>query len=192
MPPIARFCVALSAGLACGAVSVSNFAVTSPALARDAAAPRKFAAYITGYSYWDNTPAGSASISRPVVHATAGGQGTYADPITLAVGHSIVAGTETLDVPAGTRFYLARLKRYAIVEDTCGDGPTPQTRPCHTGYSGHLWFDIYVDGRRSTAAMAQACMDRITAVQTVIMNPPPNLPVTAGPLTESGCRTSAG
>jgi hypothetical protein len=153
---------------------------------------RTLTAYVTGYSYWDNTPPGSAEISKPVVHARAGGRGTYSDPITLAVGHAIVGGRETLDVPAGTRFYLSGLKKYAIVEDTCGDGPTPQNEPCHTGHAGHAWFDLYVDGSRSTSAEAHACANRITALRTVIMNPPPNLPVVPGGLTESGCKNSAG
>src|SRR5262245_24304576 len=41
-------------------------------------------ANITGYSYFDNTPAGSSLISHPVLHRYAGGSGSYADPITLA------------------------------------------------------------------------------------------------------------
>ncbi len=145
-------------------------------------------AYITGYSYWDNTPPGSAEIARPVVHRLAGGKGSYSDPITLAVGHSIANGRQTLDVPAGTRIYLKRLRKYAIVEDVCGDGPRPQTGPCHTGHRGHPWFDIYVGGAGSTAGRAQACMNRITALQTVIIHPRKDLPVVAGALTESGCR----
>src|SRR5215216_6526313 len=55
-------------------------------------------AYLTGYTWWDNTPAGSAAIAHPVLHATAGGVGTYADPIT--VGYTS-AGP---DIPYGTRF----------------------------------------------------------------------------------------
>src|SRR5262249_39093747 len=42
-----------------------------------------FTAYITGYGWPDNTPP-SANISNPVVHQSAGGTGTYADPITIA------------------------------------------------------------------------------------------------------------
>src|SRR5512135_1310636 len=39
-------------------------------------------AYTTGYTWFDNTPPGSGEISHPVLHAKAGGTGTYADPIT--------------------------------------------------------------------------------------------------------------
>jgi hypothetical protein len=91
-------------------------------------------AYTTGYDYWDNTPAGSAIISDPILHKRAGGTGTYADPITLAVGHSIIGGKDILDYPAGTKFYIPNLRRYFIVEDTCGDGPSPQTEECHIGF----------------------------------------------------------
>ena len=107
-------------------------------------APREFRAFLTGYSYWDNTPPGSAAIARPVIHKLAGGTGTYADPITLAVGHRIDRGRQTLDYPAGTRFYFPRIQKYAIVEDVCGDGPTPQNGPCFVGHKGYPWLDIYV------------------------------------------------
>ena len=43
-------------------------------------------AFITGYTWWDNSPPGSAQIARPVLHQRAGGNGTYSDPITVAVG----------------------------------------------------------------------------------------------------------
>ncbi len=144
------------------------------------------AAYVTGYSYWDNTPPGSGDISNPVVHTNAGGTGTYADPITLAVGHSITNGKDVLDYPEGTRFYLPYLQKYAIVEDTCGDGRTPQNGPCHTGYKGYPWIDIYVDGKASRSS-ADSCMDKITGVHAVIKDPVSTYPVSIGSITEAGC-----
>lgn len=149
--------------------------------------PQRFTAYITGYSYWDNTPPGSDAIARPVVHTAAGGQGTYDDPITLAVGFSMVDGTAQMDVPAGTLFYIERLQKYAVVEDFCGSDTDPQNGPCHVGHAGYPWYDIYVGGRSLTAESAGACAEKITAVQTVIMNPAPNLPVTPGEVTVSHC-----
>ena len=146
-------------------------------------------AYVTGYSYWDNTPAGSSQISNPVIHKTAGGTGTYSDPITLAVGHSIINGKDILDYPAGTKFYLPYLKKYTIVEDTCGDGSTPQNGPCHTGYQGHVWIDLYVDGSNVSSAVANACMDNITDVHSIIENPGANYPVVVGSVTGSNCKT---
>jgi hypothetical protein len=148
-----------------------------------------FEAYITGYSYWDNTPPGSGDISNPVLHDNAGGTGTYADPITLAVGHSIVGGKDILDYPEGTKFYLPYLKKYAIVEDTCGDGRTPQNGPCHTGYQGHAWLDLYVGGQGASRSSSDSCMSRLTGVHSVIKDPAANYPVSAGSLTEAGCKT---
>ena len=150
---------------------------------------QQFSVYLTGYSFWDNTPPGSAAIAKPVIRQRAGGTGTHKDPITLAVGHSFATGRQVLDFPPGTRFYFPALRRYAIVEDVCGDGNSPQNGPCHTGHKGLPWIDIYVDGRKSGRGAANACMNRITGIHDVIVNPPANLPVQRGALTESGCST---
>jgi hypothetical protein len=139
-------------------------------------------AYLTGYSYFDNTPPGSASISNPVLHAVAGGTGTYADPITLAVGHSLTGGRDILDWRAGARFYVPNLRRYFIVEDTCGDGPDPQAGPCHVGYpaAATTWLDLWVGGKGGTTSGSNACMDAITGVWSVVINPPPGLATVSG------------
>jgi len=148
-----------------------------------------FNAYITGYSYYDNTPPGSPDISNPIIHSSAGGKGTYADPITLAVGHSILNGKDILDFPAGTKFYMPYLKRYFIVEDTCGDGPTPQNGPCHKGYpsTAKAWLDAYV-GKGSSQSASDSCMDMITNVHSVIQNPASTYPVVSGEIA-SNCST---
>lgn len=157
----------------------------------DAASDRSVQFYLTGYSWWDNTPAGSSTISDPVIHRTAGGVGTYADPITLAVGHSITAAGDVLDYPAGTRMYIPNLRRYVIVEDTCGDGSTPQNGPCHTGYrtsSGRVpWIDVYVGGEGTSRRLSDACMDAITGVTRVILNPAKDYLVAAGPISDGRC-----
>jgi len=157
-------------------------------MAASGTAERSFKAYLTGYSYWDNTPPGSADISKPVVHARAGGVGTFDDPITIAVGHAIRGGRQFLDYPPGTRFYISSLRKYAVVEDVCGDGPTPQNGPCHTGHQGLPWLDIYVDGAHVGRSAAQKCANRITAVHVLIEHPDPGYPVAAGAISESGCR----
>jgi hypothetical protein len=104
------------------------------------------------------------------------------------VGHSIVNGHQTLDYPEGTRFYLPRLNKYAIVEDVCGDGPTPQGGPCHTGHKGHPWLDIWIGGKDVSPQESDACARRITAVQTAIINPPRDLPVQEGEIAMGGCK----
>ena len=149
---------------------------------------QRMTAYLTGYSYWDNTPPGSAAISKPVIHNRAGGTGTYANPITIAVGHTIIGSRQTLDYAPGTRFYIERLRKYAIVEDVCGDGNTPQAGPCHTGYQGRPWLDLYIGGARADSSVTNACARNITALQTIIMNPSRDYPVHAGEVTDSGCQ----
>jgi len=149
---------------------------------------QRMTAYLTGYSYWDNTPPGSAAISKPVIHNRAGGTGTYANPITIAVGHTIIGRRQTLDYAPGTRFYIERLRKYAIVEDVCGDGNTPQAGPCHTGYQGHPWLDLYIGGARADSSVTNACARNITALQTIIINPGRDYPVHAGEVTDSGCQ----
>lgn len=148
--------------------------------------------YLTGYSFWDNTPPKSRAISHPVIHDLAGGTGTYKDPITVAVGHRIDDGTQTLDFPQGTRFYLPRLEKYAIVEDVCGDGPTPQLIPCHIGHKGAPWIDLYVGGETSRKGAVDDCMALITALQKVVINPRRDYPVVVGSVMDSICEPDGG
>lgn len=148
--------------------------------------------YVTGYSYWDNTPPGSSEISHPRVHNVAGGAGTYADPITVAVGHDLSSGSDVLDWPAGTRFYLPYLQRYFIVEDTCGDGSAPENGPCHTDYPSPAltWLDLWVGGQNADREASDSCMSQITGVHTVIRNPGSGYRVTRGEVTDN-CATHA-
>lgn len=167
-------------------------AVTNAPLAAERVSGNRqsFTAYITGYSYWDNTPPGSAAIARPVIRQRAGGTGTYRDPITIAVGYRLVNGRARLDYPAGTRFYLPHIQRYAIVEDICGDGPNPHVTGCARGKNGMPWLDIYVDGSRVGPSAANDCMYRLTGFYEVLINPSKNYAVSVGPLAESGCWTA--
>jgi hypothetical protein len=152
---------------------------------------KTFTAYITGYGWPDNTPP-SATISNPVIHSIAGGTGTFSDPITIATGHSIISGKDILDYAAGTKFYIPALRRYFIVEDTCGDGNTPQDGPCHTGYQGHVWLDAWVGGTSAQSSATLACEDTITDFHTIIENPASNYLVTAGPVFDGTCSSVYG
>lgn len=153
-------------------------------------------AYTTSYSYWDNTPVGSAAISHPVLHQTAGGVGTYADPITIAVGHSIINNQDILDYPAGTKFYIPNVRRYFIVEDTCGDGALPQNGPCHTGYPAGTtaWVDMWIDGQSGTQTSVTNCANFLTdtngVAHLIIKNPGPNYVVVQGPVYQNGSCTA--
>jgi hypothetical protein len=160
----------------------------APAPALPATGEREIQAYMTGYSYFDTTPAGSPSTSHPIVHRQAGGTGTYEDPITVAVGHSAAGGEHTLDWAAGTRFYVPAMSRYLIVEDTCGNGAAPQNGACHTGHpsSASTWLRVWVDGRDGGSSAADSCMGRLTRVHAVIVDPGPGRPVNAGPIASGG------
>jgi hypothetical protein len=148
-------------------------------------------AYVTGYDIYDNTPPGSPVISNPVLHQVAGGTGTYQDPITVAVGHSIINGQDILDWPQATRFYIPNLRRYFLVEDTCGDGPTPQNGPCHnlnTADPGaQTWLDVWVDGSHMGGSAARSCESGITHNQLVIENPAPGYAVVPAAIAGSSC-----
>lgn len=142
-------------------------------------------AYTTAYTWHDNTPAGSAIISHPILHKTAGGTGTYADPITIAVGHSKATGQSVLDFPAGTRIYLPNVRRYFIVEDTCGDGNDPQNGPCHQGVNANgtnstIWIDMWIGGESMSASGADNCAAKVTDVHTAVFDPASNYAVAPG------------
>ncbi|WP_337061973.1 hypothetical protein [Kineococcus sp. G2] len=145
--------------------------------------------YTTGYTWYDNTPPGSSVISHPVVHEVAGGTGSYDDPVTLAVGHDLSSGLDVLDLPAGTRVYVPHVRRYFVVEDTCGDGPAPQDGPCHQGRDvdgtgSTLWLDLWLGGQGGAAADVQACARTVTssggALHRVVVDPRPDYVVAAG------------
>lgn len=130
--------------------------------------------WLTGYSFQDNTPPGSATVSHPIVHQKAGGTGTYTDPITVASPGS----SDNMAFKPGAKFYLPSVKRYVIVEDS-GASPAP------SGTDGHL--DMWVDGQGGSKSSSDACMNRITSNSaTAIADPPPNEPVMAGPITSNG------
>jgi hypothetical protein len=166
-------------------------------------------AYTTAYTYWDNTPPGSADIAYPAsegfptVHEKAGGTGTYEDPITLAVGH-VIASTPTTtidapDFPVGTRFYLPNVRRYFIVEDLCGDGDTPQDIPCHklneeaTSTGATVWVDLWIDGSDGAPEAVDACASDLTEAHLMIENPLPTYVVVPGSLfSQGGCSEQFG
>ena len=91
-----RLAVLIMVGCACVAANVP----VSPAAVEYCGANarcRAFPAFITGYTFYSNTPAKSAVVSHPVIHDVAGGVGTWADPTTMAVGHSMAGGRSRLD-----------------------------------------------------------------------------------------------
>lgn len=158
-----------------------------------AAGESRVTAYVTGYGWPDNTPAGG-NISHPVLHKSAGGVGSYSDPITVAVGHSIIGGKDILDYPKGTKVYIPNLRKYFIVEDTCGNGSTPQNGACHTGYpkGTSTWLDVWVGGQGASQSAVYACESAITGAHTAIINPAANYAVVSGPIYSGTCAKEYG
>ena len=146
-----------------------------------------FTAYLTGYSYWDNTPPDSTAIAfpkskgYPTAHDEAGGSGSNDDPITLAVGHAEIDGADRPDFEPGTLFYIPDFKKYAIAEDACGDSAS-QGSGCHAGYYTRVWLDLWIGGSSASVSSGQACEDKITGLHQVIANPKRGYPVKKGAL----------
>jgi hypothetical protein len=178
---------ALPANIAAAAVAPAPKAAPAPAPVLPQSTNEQIVntTYTTAYTWYDNTPAGSATISHPVLHQTAGGTGTFDDPITIAVGHSLATGQDVLDFPAGTKIYLPDVRRYFIVEDTCGDGNDPQGGPCHQGVNANgtnstIWIDMWIGGQSMSASGANECASRVTNVNTAVFNPASNYVVAPG------------
>jgi len=131
--------------------------------------PNQLTIWLTGYSWQDNTPPGSSTVGEPVLHKEAGGQGTFADPITVAVpGHQ-----GNMAWQPGTKFYLPTVQRYVIVEDS-GAAKQP------TGTDTHL--DMWIDGQDGTKQATDDCENEFTGRVPAQANPPDKLPVMAGPI----------
>jgi len=144
-------------------------AVPAPPVGAPAPAPSQLTIWLTGYSWQDNTPPGSSIVGEPVLHKEAGGQGTYADPITVAVpGHQGAMAWQP-----GTRFYLPTVHRYVIVEDS-GASRAP------AGTDTHL--DMWIGGQDGTRAATDSCEDALTGTVPATLNPPADLPVIASPI----------
>ena len=157
---IVATCIALIAAVA---------AILATAPAAGASTTQK--SFITFYGWWDNTPPGG-DISYPDLHSTAGGTGTYADPITFA--------SDSSEIAPGTRIYVARVKKYFIMEDGCDE--------CSADWSGkgpdggpNLWhFDLWLGGKGGNAMKAIQCEDALTnynadntpSLEPVVVDPP--------------------
>jgi hypothetical protein len=125
-------------------------------------------AYTTGYGWPDNSPPG-AIVSGP--SGTAGGTGTFANPITIAVGY---VGNAP-DYSYGTKFYIPNVRKYFVVQDTCAE--------CHQTPGGaSVWVDMWTGGNGTNDAAVLACEDAVTGNHTIIRNPDANRAVVQGAL----------
>jgi hypothetical protein len=123
----------------------------------DNGTPATVSATTTFYGWWDNSPPGGA-IAHPVIHATAGGVGSFCDPTTFATEPT---KAENKKIPYGTRIYIPFLEKYFIREDDCTNSG-PASGSGSNGCSG-LWFDNWIGGNAKTKKSALfACEDDVT------------------------------
>jgi hypothetical protein len=165
----------LFAALAVAAAVVASFA-TMADHAAPASASTSRTYYVTLYGWPDNSPPGGA-IAYPTLHSTAGGTGTFANPITFA--------TDRSELAPGTKVYYPFLKRYFIMEDDCA-----QCDQDWTGGGSHKFhIDLWVGGQGGNTNKVLACEDALTRSGTVIVDPPSTEPVTSGSLFNSSANT---
>jgi hypothetical protein len=187
---IVLLCLALLAALAIGVWKTQKEHAPSSPLMEEV----RLQAYTTAYGWPDNSCGPNSDQPGDCLHngGHAGGTGTYEDPITLAVGHVIEGGVDTLDYPDGVLFYIPSLRKYFVVEDSCGDGDRPQDLPCHTNKDepGYVQVDLWVGGENEDQGSVLKCQDALTGIKTLILNPRSDYPVVPGPLFDRGaCAT---
>jgi hypothetical protein len=122
---------------------------------------RKF--FVTFYGARDNDPPGSRNIAYPVIHKQADGKGTRADPITFA--------TSKEELAIGTVVYYPPPRKYFIMEDLCVS--------CEEEWKKDRRPHIDLWAGESTDEGILKCEESLTpsGQVTVIVNPPPDLPV---------------
>ena len=147
---------------------------------RRAAPSTQVQAFMTLYGWVDNSPPGPG-IAHPCLHSVAGGTGTYADPVTFATDVNELGWCQVIYVPY--------MKRYFIHEDECSE--------CDRDWN-HLQkyrLDMWAGGdansrhrpERRALLRCERTWTRGNSIRdpgnpTVIVDPPPGLPVTTAPI----------
>jgi hypothetical protein len=169
-------------------------------------APGENRAWFTWYGVPDNTPPG-AGIGGPSTGATntypgnygsavhsgqrAGGDGSYANPLTAATDNRVEA-------PYGVEFYIPAFHKYFVTEDRCtecggdwsGSGNDPNDSSLigqgGDGGPGMIHFDLWLDGGAGSWVKALQCEDALTPDPTdpalIVMDPNPGMPVNPDPV----------
>jgi F5/8 type C domain-containing protein/ricin-type beta-trefoil lectin protein len=141
--------------------------------------------FLTFYGWWDNTPPGG-DIAYPRLHDTAGGKGTYADPITFA--------TSSDELRPGTKVWVPRVKKYFIMEDSCDECSDDWSGHGPNGGPGLRHIDLWLGGKGGSAFDAIDCEDALThynadstpVLEPVVVDPPSNEPYDATPIFNTG------
>ena len=135
--------------------------------------PTDVKAFMTLYGWADNSPTGPA-IAHPCLHKTAGGVGTFTNPVTFA--------TDVNELGWCRVIYVPYMKRYFIHEDECSE--------CDSDWnSSHLYrFDMWAGGDANSRTSPEkkalrACestwtrADSVTDPEnpTIIVDPPVQL-----------------
>jgi hypothetical protein len=128
---------------------------------------------VTFYAAADNDPPGSVDIAYPNSrHVSAGGTGTYADPLSLA--------TDPREIRPGVLVYYPAVQKYFVMEDDCAEciDDWAETRTPHV--------DLWVSNTSDPAVLG--CEAALTPddPDTIIVNPPADLPVDGKPLFANG------
>ncbi|HTZ07604.1 MAG TPA: Ig domain-containing protein [Acidimicrobiales bacterium] len=147
---------------------------------RTAQGPSDVRAFMTLYGWADNSPPGP-DIAHGCIHATAGGVGSYTDPITFA--------TDVAELGWCVEIYVPYMQRYFIHEDECSQ--------CDADWNAeHLYrFDMWAGGdaaavhqpEKKALLHCESTWTRADSVTdpdnpTVIVDPPSGLPVTTAPV----------
>lgn len=125
--------------------------------------------YITYYGWPDNDPPGRNTAYpktrfKKSKHESAGGTGTFKDPITFASYKDTI--------PIGTIYYVPYIKKYIIMEDQCAS--------CDQS-GNHI--DIWMESTENNPEKVYECQRNWTRNgELVVVNPSPNLPVITVPL----------
>jgi hypothetical protein len=128
---------------------------------------------VTFYAAADNDPPGSADIAYPNSrHPTAGGSGTATDPLSLA--------TDPREIRPGVLVYYPPIKKYFVMEDDCA--------PCIDEWNAERTPHVDLWMANTTDPAVQKCEAALTPddPDTIIVNPPTNLPVDPKPLFANG------
>lgn len=128
--------------------------------------------YATYYGWYTNTPPGC----QTAYSGCAGGNGTYADPITFA--------SDPKEFPVGTILWYPTVEKYFVMGDEC----TECTADWKQNRFRHV--DLWIGGEGGTEFAEINCEDALTQgtatgtpVQTAfVVDPPANLPVRRQPL----------